>query len=239
MARNLPEVIYESSDLIAVNKPSGMLTIPDREQAHSLKDILLEKYGSVFTIHRLDRDTSGVVLFAKNEISHKYYSSQFENRDIEKYYSAVVLGQPHQEAGEITGPIMEHPAQKGFMIVHRNGKASHTSYKVLEKHRAYSLVEFRLHTGRTHQIRVHAKDAGFPVACDPLYGDGLPVKLSTIKKKFKLAKSEDEERPILNRLALHAHRLVFSDPGGQNIELTAALPKEFTALMRQVSKWEK
>ena len=239
MARNQPEIIFENDELVALNKPSGMLTIPDREQAHSLKDILLQKYGSVFTIHRLDRDTSGLVLFAKNEASHKYYSSQFEKRDIEKYYSAIVMGQPPHDNGEMTGPIMEHPAHKGMMIVRRNGKASHTSYKILEKHRSYSLVEFRLHTGRTHQIRVHAKDAGFPIACDPLYGDGLPVKLSTVKKKFKLAKSEEEERPILNRLALHAHRLVFNDEAGKHLELTANLPKEFTALMRQVSKWEK
>ena len=178
-------------------------------------------------------------MFSKNESAHKYYSSQFEQRDIEKYYSAIVLGQPPADEGEMTGAIMEHPLQKGLMVVHRRGKISHTSFKVLERHRSYSLVEFRIHTGRTHQIRVHAKEAGFPVACDPLYGDGLPVKLSAVKKKFKLAKSEEEERPILNRLALHAHRSIFIDSSGKKMELEAPLPKEFTALMRQVSKWEK
>ena len=239
MARNLPETVYEDDDLVALNKPSGMLTIPDREQAYSLKDILLEKYGSIYTIHRLDKDTSGLVLFAKNEASHKYYSAAFEKRDVKKYYTAVVSGQPPEEAGEMTGPIMEHSIHKGMMIVHRNGKLSHTSYKVLEKHRSFSLVEFELHTGRTHQIRVHSKDAGFPVACDPMYGDGLPVKLSSIKKKFKLSKTEEEERPFLNRLALHAHRLIFTDLQGKQVELEAHLPKEFTALMRQISKWEK
>ncbi len=238
MARNLPEVVYEDADLVALNKPSGMLTIPDREQAHSLKDVLVEKYGDIFTIHRLDKDTSGLVLFAKNESAHKYYSSAFEKRDIEKYYTAVVIGQPFETEGEMTGAIMENPAQKGMMVVHRNGKASHTSFKVLEKHRSFSLVEFRLHTGRTHQIRVHAKDAGFPIACDPLYGNGLPVMLSSVKKKFKLSKALEEERPILNRLALHAHRLKFTDRAGKDLELEASLPKEFTALMRQVGKWE-
>lgn len=239
MAKNLPEILYEDDELVAVNKPAGMLTIPDREQARSLKDALIEKYGNIFTIHRLDKDTSGLVLFAKNESSHKFYSAAFEKRDIEKYYTAVVSGQPREDSGELTGPIMEHTLQKGIMVVHRNGKPSHTSFRVLEKHRSFSLVEFRLHTGRTHQIRVHAKDAGFPIACDPLYGDGQGIKLSMIKKKFRLSKSEDEERPILNRLALHAHRLKFTNMQGKPVELEAALPKEFTALMQQIAKWEK
>jgi 23S rRNA pseudouridine955/2504/2580 synthase/23S rRNA pseudouridine1911/1915/1917 synthase len=98
------------------------------------------------------------------------------------------------------------------------------------------MVSFRLHTGRTHQIRVHSKNIGHPLAVDPLYGDGKPVLLSAVKKNFKLGKHDVEERPIINRLALHSYKLVFTDMHGKEISLTAEAPKEFRALMQQLRK---
>jgi len=214
-----------------------MLTIPDREQSErSLKDMLLEKYGSIFTVHRLDKDTSGLVLFAKNETTHKYLNKIFEERQVEKYYVGVVLGMPAEETGLIDAPIAEHQTNKGMMIVHRRGKPSQTGYEVLEANKHFSLVSFQLHTGRTHQIRVHSKNIGHPLACDPLYGDGKPVLLSAVKKKFKLSKQEDEERPMISRLALHSYRLKFIDEHGKQMELEATIPKEFKALMTQLKK---
>lgn len=214
-----------------------MLTIPDREQSErSLKDILLEKYGSIFTVHRLDKDTSGLVLFAKNETTHKYLNKIFEERQVEKYYAGIVLGMPAEEAGLIDAPIAEHQTNKGMMIVHRRGKPSQTGYEVLEANKHFSLVSFQLHTGRTHQIRVHCKNIGHPLACDPLYGDGKPVLLSAVKKKFKLSKQEEEERPMISRLALHSYRLQFTDEHGKVMELEAEVPKEFRALMKQLNK---
>src|SRR5436853_6494556 len=112
-----------------------------------------------------------------------------------------------------------------MMVIHKNGKPSVTGYEVLESNKAYSLVSFKLHTGRTHQIRVHAKNIGHPLACDDLYGDGKPVLLSSIKKKFKLSKHDEEERPMIGRLALHSYKLIFDDPSGKKIELTAEIPK--------------
>jgi 23S rRNA pseudouridine955/2504/2580 synthase/23S rRNA pseudouridine1911/1915/1917 synthase len=97
-------------------------------------------------------------------------------------------------------------------------------------------VSFQLHTGRTHQIRVHSKNIGHPLACDPLYGDGKPVLLSAIKKKFKLSKHDEEERPMINRLALHSYKLIFTDSKGDHHEITATIPKEFRALMTQLKK---
>lgn len=214
-----------------------MLTIPDREQSErSLKDILLEKYGSIFTVHRLDKDTSGLVLFAKNETTHKYLNKIFEERQVEKYYAGIVLGMPAEEAGLIDAPIAEHQTNKGMMIVHRRGKPSQTGYEVLEANKHFSLVSFQLHTGRTHQIRVHCKNIGHPLACDPLYGDGKPVLLSAVKKKFKLSKQEEEERPMISRLALHSYRLQFTDEHGKVMELEAEVPKEFRALIKQLNK---
>lgn len=237
MAKNNLAVVFENEVMVAINKPAGLLTIPDRSQTEkSLKEILQEKYGTIFTVHRLDKDTSGLVVFAKNETTHKYLSKLFEDRKVEKYYLGIVTGSPVSLSGIIDAPIAEHPYHKGMMTVHRDGKPSQTGYEVLEANKFYSLVLFRLYTGRTHQIRVHAKNAGHPLACDPLYGDGKPVLLSAIKKKFKLSKLEEEERPIINRLALHAARLTFEDADGKTIELEAPIPKEFRALMQQLKK---
>ena len=123
-----------------------------------------------------------------------------------------------------------------MMIVHRRGKASQTAYEVLEANKHFSLLSFQLLTGRTHQIRVHCKNIGHPLACDPLYGDGKPVLLSSIKKKFRLSKHDEEERPMINRLALHSYRLRLNDENGTAVELEAPIPKEFRALMAQLKK---
>ena len=229
-------IIFENEDFVVVNKPAGLLSIPDRMQsAVSLKDILLEKYGQIFTVHRIDRDTSGIIVFAKNESTHKFLSRAFEERQVEKDYRGIVTGTP-PSSGVIDAPIMEHPVHKGTMVVHRNGKPAITNYTLVESFKSFSLVEFRILTGRTHQIRVHCKNIGHPLACDELYGDGKPVLLSAIKKKFKLSKNEEEERPILNRLALHAYHLKFTDANGVVHELTAELPKDMRALLQQLKK---
>ena len=230
-------IIYEDEDLIALNKPSGLLSIPDREGKEiSLKRLLIEKYGSIFTVHRLDKGTSGLIVFAKNEEAHKNLSQQFEGRRTEKIYYGLVLGSVTDKKGSIDAPIAEHPAKKGMMTIHRNGKESFTDYEVLEDFKTFSWLQFQIHTGRTHQIRVHAKHIGHPVVCDELYGDGKPVLLSSLKSKFKLSKNELEERPILNRLALHAHSLRFTNTNGETIKPEAPLPKDLKALLQQLRK---
>jgi len=237
LSKQLYTVVFENDDFIAIDKPSGLLTIPDREQKEkNLKGILIEKYGSIFTVHRLDKDTSGLVLFAKTEETHKYLSQLFEERKVEKYYLGIVMGELQPKEGSIDAPISEHPVTKGMMSIHRSGKPSLTTYEVLESTPHFSMVSFRLHTGRTHQIRIHSKNIGHPLACDPLYGDGKPVRLSSFKKKYKLSKHEEEERPIIQRLALHSFRLVFTDLHGNTHDLEAAPPKEFRALMTQLGK---
>lgn len=229
-------IVFENNDFIALNKPAGMLSIPDREQSGSLKEILAEKYGRIFTVHRLDKDTSGLILFAKNEKSHKYLSQLFQDRKIEKYYLGVVHGLPSNTTGTIDAAISEHRLQKGVMTIHRDGKPSLTTYEVINANKHYSLLSFQLHTGRTHQIRIHTKHIGHPLVFDPIYGDGLPLLLSSIKKKYKLSKNDEAERPIINRLALHSYKLKFENMHGQHMELTAEIPKEFTALMKQLNK---
>ena len=230
--------LFENDDFIVLNKPSGMLSIPDRTQSQpSLKDYLIEKLGSIFTVHRLDRDTSGVIVFAKNDITHKYLSQQFENRSTEKIYNGLVIGKMEAANGIVDEPIAEHYSQKGMMMVSDKGKPSTTEYALLEQFRAYSWMQFHILTGRTHQIRVHMKHLGHPIACDELYGDAKPILLSSFKKKFNLAKAAEEERPLLNRLALHAAQLSFKDVANTTHSFEAPLPKDMRALLQQLRKW--
>lgn len=231
-------IIFENEDFIAVNKSSGMLTIPDRhdETQLSLYKILSQQYGKIFIVHRLDRDTSGLVLFAKNETTHKYLSQLFEKRNIEKIYVGIIRGSLPDKAGSINEPIAEHPFHKGEMTIHKKGKPALTEYKVLEDYGIYSSVQFNIHSGRTHQIRVHMKFAGHPIACDPVYGDGKPVLLSSFKKKYKLSREDEEERPLLNRLALHSYQLNFKDAHKNVYALEALVPKDIKALLQQLKK---
>lgn len=203
-----------------------------------MKQLLQEKYGQIFTVHRLDRGTSGLIIFAKNETTHQHLSRQFEERTTEKIYYGILLGTLSNPKGDINAPISEHPVKKGLMTVHRKGKESLTEYEVMEDYGILSWVRFRIHTGRTHQVRVHAKYIGHPVACDDLYGDGKPIFLSTIKSKFKLGKNVEEERPLLDRLALHAFSLKFEDEKGNAQSLEATIPKDLRAVLQQLKKWK-
>jgi 23S rRNA pseudouridine1911/1915/1917 synthase len=229
-------IVTEDEHLVAINKPAGLLTIPAREGSEiSLKSLLQQKYGNIFTVHRLDKETSGLVVFAKHETSHKLLSQLFEGRDVEKFYQGLVIGKPVSEEGSIEGAIMEHPARKGMMVINRKGKPSHTDYKVVESFKAFSWMQFQIHTGRTHQIRVHMKDIGHPIVCDELYGDGKPILISSIKRNYKLSKDELEERPILNRLGLHSWRLRFKLYDKEYV-LEAEVPKDLRALLQQLRK---
>lgn len=230
-------IIQETANWVAINKPSGLLSIPDREGKEiSLKQMLIEQYGNIFTVHRIDRDTSGLIIFARNEAAHKHLSQQFESRQTEKYYQGLVIGSVVPANGSIDAPIAEHPVQKGLMVIHRQGKDALTDYEVLRDFRLYSWMQFRIHTGRTHQIRVHMKQLGHPLVADELYGDGKPFLLSSIKPKFKLSKYELEERPILSRLALHAFSLRFTDVDGSMVSIEAPLPKDMRATLQQLEK---
>ncbi len=232
------DILVENDWFVVINKPAGMLSIPDRMQSErSLKDILMEKYGNIFTVHRLDKETSGIIVFAKDEDSHKQLSQLFEGREVKKFYLGLVNGTLINQNGSIDAAIMEHPAKNGSMVINVKGKPSLTDYEVLEDFRIYSWVQFQIHTGRTHQIRLHTKHLGNSIACDAIYGDGKPVLISALKKRYNLAKKEEEERPILSRLGLHSYRLqfVFNE---QEYNLEAPLPKDLTALLQQLRKWK-
>ena len=235
------DILYEDNDLVIVNKPAGMLVIPERfatETSAPLNKLLEAKLGQqLWVVHRIDRPKSGALGFAKSEAMHKYLSGLFQERGVRKFYIGLLNGRVVPEEGRIEKAIVEHPAIKGKMITAKKGKASITDYKVLEQWSLYSLVQFQIHTGRTHQIRVHVQSMGNSIVCDELYGDGRPFYLSAIKKKFRLSDNEESERPLINRLALHAWKLEFEKEDGTKVSVEAPLPKDIAAAVKQLNKW--
>lgn len=235
-----PEIIFEDAFILAVNKPAGMLSIPDRfnPDLPNLISYFKPKFPELIPVHRLDKFTSGVILLAKDAETHKKLSELFLSRDVEKYYIAIVDGTPEPESGHIDVPLAESTVTRGKMLVHKRGKPSVTDYKVLRKFGKYSLIYLRLHTGRMHQIRVHMQYLGNPLIVDELYGHRSKFYLSEIKhRNFKQSKFEDEQ-PLLSRQPLHAEKVVFDHPiTGIRTEITATMPKDMEAVLRQMEKW--
>jgi len=236
--KNRAEIIFENLQFVAVNKPAGMLSIPDRhdETIISLYKLLEQQYQKLYIVHRLDKETSGIILFARDEVTHKYLCRLFEQRNIEKFYMGIIQGSLVNKSGIISEPIAEHPVHKGLMTINKKGKPSVTEYQVIKDFGLYSLVKFQIHSGRTHQIRVHMKYSGHPIACDELYGNPEPILLSSFKRKYKLSRHDEEERPILSRLGLHSYQLIFIDASGKRHDLVAELPKDMRALLQQLQK---
>lgn len=233
-----PVIIYEDEHLVVVNKPANYLSIPDRYKPDlpNIQQFLKNKFGEIFTIHRLDRETSGIILFAKDAETHKALSLQFENRKVEKYYLAIVGGNVFEDEGKIDKPIAKHPSNQR-MIIAKQGKPSLSHYKVVEKFRGYTLLEVQIMTGRTHQIRVHLQAIGYPLAVDPIYARKEAFYLSEIKGK-KYRRIDEEERPLVSRCTLHAQSLVIHHPKtGEAMRFEAEAPKDIRAMLKQLRKW--
>ncbi len=240
MAKEKPEILFEDEYLILANKPPGLLSIPDRfaPEKPNLLALLNRQYGKVWTVHRIDRETSGLICFARNEEAHRHLSQQFEQRTVEKTYLALLDGPSVPEEGTIDRPLAESQSQPGKMVVVKKGKAAITHYKVAERFRQFTLVEARIETGRTHQIRAHFESIGHPLAVDRLYGRREAFYLSEVKQKGFHLSREEEERPLLSRLPLHAWKLALDHPhSGERLVFEAPLPKDFAAVLKQLRKW--
>lgn len=230
------EVLFENEDCLVLNKPAGLLSIPDRfdETIPNVKQMLEDQGTSALIVHRLDRETSGILLLAKNEEAHKDLSQQFEQRSIQKEYVAIVKGQVAQTSGLIDEPILPHPTTRGKMRVYKKGKASQTNFEVVDQFQYHAFVKLLPKTGRTHQLRVHLAHIGNSILCDPLYGNGKPFFLSSIKRDFKRNKNS-EERPLISRTALHARELTFAIKG-ESICVSCEIPKDMRASLNQMRK---
>jgi RluA family pseudouridine synthase len=153
MKKNSLTILFEDSDIVIISKPSGLLSIPDRfkKDEPNVRRILEEKYGRIFVVHRLDRDTSGVMVFARTAAAHRHLSMQFEHHTMEKKYLAIVAGTVPKESIDIDIPLMPNPRVPGTMMPSARGKESHTTVRVLERFRVATYVECLLKTGRQHQ----------------------------------------------------------------------------------------
>lgn len=242
------EILHESEHLLAVNKPAGLPVIADRFQAGpNLRDLLQAQYQrrhggeeqAVWVVHRIDADTSGLVLFARTAEMHREMSLLFEHNRVHKTYLAVTAGAPEAEEGEIDLPIEKHPGQKHLMRIDPRGKPSLTRYRVLERFRHFASLEVYPQSGRTHQIRVHLQALGCPLAIDPRYGGGnVSIDISQIKAGAVHRSERHPERALISRLTLHASRITFPDPlTRQEIALEAPLPKDLTGLLHALRKW--
>lgn len=232
-------LLFENEDLIALNKPAGLLSIPDRfnKELPSLSRFLELRYGKIFILHRLDKDTTGVILFAKNEETHRYLSQKFQNRQIDKFYLGLVTGRIWEKEGRIDTPLATSTGKNGRMTkTAKKGMEALTAFEVLQSFGLYTLLKLHLFTGRTHQIRVHLQSIGHPIAMDALYGSAEPFYLSSIKRKYRVGKYQEEEKPLMSRQALHASELHFTDKKGQKHDIIAPLPKDLKAVLNQLEK---
>jgi 23S rRNA pseudouridine1911/1915/1917 synthase len=228
-------VIFQDEHILVVNKSSGISVIGDRwDLSKERLDKLLERdlgISKLFTVHRIDKETSGLVVFAKDKETHKKLSTAFEHRKIEKTYIAIVHGRPSWKETVCELPLIPNGNKKHMTIIDKyRGKESFTYFKVILSAGNYSVLEVKPKTGRIHQIRVHSHSLGHPVVCDELYGKPTPIKLSSFKRGWR--GDPNEERPLLSRLGLHAQELVF--PDGQIFN--APLAKDMDSLVKQLEK---
>lgn len=230
-------ILFKDESILAVNKPSGLLSAPDRYDPEALvvsRELEME-HGRLWPVHRLDLDTSGVLLFARDEETHRVLSMGFEAREVRKVYHAVVNGRPTWANTVCDLSLSPDGDRMHRTIIDGAGKPSVTEFHVIGAHAKMAIVEARPQTGRTHQIRVHLTALGYPVACDPLYGDGKPVLLSKIKRRWK--GDEKRERPLISRTALHAFSIELAHPvTGASMRIEAPYPKDFRALVTQLEK---
>lgn len=254
----LPPILFEDATMIAFDKPSGLLIAPDRwdKKRENLMGLVHAKYGhGVANVHRLDADTSGLLLCAKTKPALDFLSGQFQSKTVHKTYLAVAVVLPVEHAMKVVVPVRdatgllpatftidlalgEDERQPGRMRIFkgRGGKDCVTDFKVLERFGKFVLLECRPLTGRTHQIRVHLAAAGAPILNDPFYGDPeIKLLLSELKRRYK---GREDEKPLLSRLALHASELTLKHPETRElITLRAPLPHEFEVALKYLRKF--
>ena len=235
LPENIPlEVLFEDEHMVAINKPPAMVVHPAKGHWSGTLTAALafhfENLSSVGgptrpgIVHRLDRDTSGVILIAKTDSAHRGLASQFEQRTVNKEYLTIVTPAPDRDSDLINKPIGAHPYQREKKAIRENHSTSRDAvsvYEVEQRFRGFGLVRVKPKTGRTHQIRVHMAHGGHPVLCHKLYGGRASLAIKD------LTRNEDDVQVILNRQALHAHQIEFAHPEtGQRQTIQAPFPTD-------------
>jgi 23S rRNA pseudouridine955/2504/2580 synthase/23S rRNA pseudouridine1911/1915/1917 synthase len=237
-------ILHEDDDILVIDKPAGFdsvrgqfageVTVLDR-----LEKELPNMKEPLRVVHRLDRDTSGAMVLAKTEDAQRKLSEQWETRTVEKTYLAITHGVVPSREGVIDIPLKKTQSQKRPVLPDpSNGKPATTEFKVLEQYRSYTLVEAHPVTGRMHQVRVHFAAQGTPLVADKIYGSAEPLLLSEFKRGYHPSQRKGEEKPLIARLALHAHTLAFNHPlTGERLTFTVEPPKDFSAAVKQLGKY--
>ena len=230
-AEDIPlDIVYEDSDVIVVNKPKGMVVHPAPGHADgTLVNALMAHCGQSLSgingvlrpgiVHRIDKDTSGLIIAAKNDMAHKCLAEQLKSHTLSRTYECVVVGNMREDSGTVDAPIGRHPTdRKKQCVTEKNSRPAVTHWRVLERFPGYTHLECKLETGRTHQIRVHMASIGHPILGDTVYGQKKPV-------------------PGLQGQCLHARRLRFVHPGtGEEIELESEIPQYFADILKRLQK---
>ncbi|MEM7260637.1 MAG: RluA family pseudouridine synthase [Planctomycetota bacterium] len=240
-------VLHRDEHFEAIDKPTGLATVSERWNPHA-PTVISELWRhwrredadvvKPHVVHRLDRGTTGVLLFARHRDAQVALREQFRLRTVQKSYLALVQGIPAEPQGLIEVELLPDPRHLGKMrTARRGGKECRTEYEVIETFRDHAWVQLRPHQGRTHQIRVSLEAIGHPCAIDDLYGSSEPILMSRYKRNYRTGRGR-EERPLLGRLPLHAATLELDHPGtGERMTIEAPLPKDLASTLRQLRKW--
>jgi RluA family pseudouridine synthase len=227
-----PHVIWKDDALLVVDKPAGLLSIPDgyRQETPYLLSVLAPEYRKLWIVHRLDRETSGVIVLARSADAHHRLNDQFAGREVRKVYHAIVLGAPDWEDTLVDEPLRKNGDRSHRTVIDRmRGKPASTSLRTLERFPSHALVEAQPHSGYTHQIRAHLAWIGFPIVSDPLYASRLAIPGDG--KQNTAPEASGAVLPI-DRVALHALKITFLHPiTGQEMTFSAPYPNDFSAAL--------
>jgi RluA family pseudouridine synthase len=228
-------ILYEDEQIIVFNKPAHLTSEKDNSGDLSLADLASRYCSGIMLCHRLDKETSGALIAAKNEDVYRHFSIMFQNRKIHKEYHALIEGVKKFEHNLIDFPLTKKGTYKA-VVDKRDGKRAETIVDSLEFFRHYTLVKAEPVSGRFHQIRVHLASVGCPLVGDALYG-GKPFLLSQVKRNYKIS-DEAEELPLMGRAALHSYGLKFEYPEGKDFHVTAPYPKDFETTLKMLRKFD-
>ena len=230
-------ILFENNDYIVVNKPPFVASLDERTMGAEVNILRLAKQYTedAQVCHRLDKETSGAIVIAKNPEAYRSLSMQFERRKVNKTYHAVVDGQYSFNDLFVDLPIL-NDGNKNVSIDRQEGKRAETYFNSIKHYKHYTLVECKPITGRMHQIRIHLATQRAAICGDHMY-KGKPVFLSALKKGYRISKDE-EEQPIIKRFALHAKKIVFKGLDDQEISIEAPYPKDFATLLKLLDKFD-